>query len=214
MKNSPFVIWVFVALAIAVSCHRNRNISYEISEDDWLSSSVSSEQKALVIVLDTSSSMSGERMKQAKTALSTYISSLDENVFCGLVTFGRGNYQIGTPKEEIIRHVEGLDTSGSTPLTEAVLTAYKMHEEIWRESPPKEYHIAIITDGKADEPMSLEFLVNEIINKKPIQLTTIGFQIRGGHSLNRPGIKYLEADNFEELSKGLHQILVEEPLPQ
>lgn len=211
MKNRLFEIVMFALIALIAS-----NCSYKTSipDEDWLSDSNTTDQKALVIVLDTSGSMEGEKMVQAKVALTTYISSLDKDVLCGLVTFGEGDFEIGTPRQEIINHIQKINPTGRTPLTEAVLSAYKMHEKIWKKSPPKEYHIAIITDGRANSPGSLEEFVDKIIDKKPIQFTTIGFQIKGGHSLNRPGIKYLEADDLEELKKGLQQILVEELLPQ
>ncbi len=210
MKNKRLfeIVMCAVMVLIAASC------SYKTSvpDEDWLSDSNTTSQKALVIILDTSGSMEGQKMVQAKEALTTYISSLDKDVLCGLVTFGEGDFEIGTPRQEIIDHIQKINPSGWTPLTDAVLSAYKMHEKIREESPMSEYHIAIITDGAANNYMTLGALVNRLILSRPIAFTTIGFKIGGEHPLNRPGIKYLEADNLEDLGRGLQQILVEEPL--
>lgn len=212
MKNKPLFEIVVLAMTalIASSC----SYTSTIPDEDWSGDSATS-QKALVIILDTSGSMEGQKMVQAKKALTTYISSLDQDVLCGLVTFGEGDFEIGVPRQEIINHIQEIDPSGSTPLTEAVLSAYKMHEKIRGKSPMREYHIAIITDGVANNCITLGGLVDRIISSRPIHFTTIGIKIVGGnHPLNRSGIKYLEVNDLEGLSEGLQQILVEEPLPQ
>lgn len=208
MKN--LCIFLLVLISGLVGC--TYEYSSQIPDSEWRFDTIPTDKRALVIILDTSDSMEGEKMDQAKKALSTYISSLEEDVVCGLVTFGQGDLGIGSPRDYLIKKVKEVSANGDTPLTEAVFTAHGLLESLHRKTPVKEYHIAIITDGAANNARSLNGLVSEIIEKRPIVFTTIGFQIEGGHSLNRTGVQYIEASDLVELERGLKEILLEAPI--
>ena len=172
-------------------------------------------QKNLVIVFDGSGSMSEDgKIRIAKNAVKTYISSLPKDVMVGVVIFNDGDMRNETAQNNrstILESIEKIHPSGSTPLTEAVRVAYENLIKIAKtQKSPAEYHLAVVTDGIANDEDSLRVVVDDIVNDSPVRIFTIGFMIGSSHALNQPGkMKYVSADNEKELKKGLGQILAE-----
>jgi len=166
----------------------------------------------MVIIFDASQS---NNIAEAKKALSTYISSLPENVQLGLVTFGGSKVEldIGTDKKTLEQVVQGMSADNGTPLGPSVGKAYQLlASRAVTETGFNQYHIAIITDGEADSRSFLKRNIDEILKESTVSITTIGFKVGENHSLNREGIRYISADDSAELSKGLEQILAEAPI--
>jgi len=70
----------------------------------------------------------------------------------------------------------------------------------------------VVTDGEASQGEDPRAEVNSIIATTPIVLHTIGFCIDSRHSLNQPGrILYRQANDLEELRRGLQNVLAEAP---
>ncbi len=174
--------------------------------------------KKLVIVFDSSGSMSSDNnIETAKKAVRTYVSALPDSVDVGVVIFGEkliASIQatpISKDRTAVLNAVGKAKAGGGTPLTEAVNIAYNMLlAEAGSQKGPCEYHLAVVTDGVADNISTLAYAVNEILESSPVRIFTIGFKIGTDHTLNQPGkTRYVSADNEEELKKGLGQILAE-----
>jgi Ca-activated chloride channel family protein len=72
-----------------------------------------------------------------------------------------------------------------------------------------EYYLVVVTDGEADRETT-PVIVNKIVSESPVIISTIGFCIGEGHSLNRPGLTmYHDATNLEQLNQGLESVLAE-----
>ncbi len=106
--------------------------------------------KDLIFVLDSSGSMEGGKIKQAKEALRFIINHLDERDRFGLIDFDDGvklfsDRMIPATKvnrEDALRFVDEIEDSGGTNINEALLEALKMAEGEGRPT-----YILFLTDG-------------------------------------------------------------------
>lgn len=175
-----------------------------------------------VIVFDDSGSMndskcSGDTNKigAAKKAVAEWSKTLPEGANLGMVTFHNGIWELQpfTPakKVEFTSIMKDVKAGGGTPLGKAAGKAFMMLTgQALRQLGYGEYTIVIITDGEANSPRDLERWVDYILANSPVQIITIGFCIGDTHSLNQPGrVVYKEANNPEELRKGLQDVLAE-----
>lgn len=175
--------------------------------------------KKLVIVFDASGSMSDDRkIIIAKKAVNTYISALPDDVGVGVVIFGNGSLfteiissPISNDRNLVLDAINKTVANGGTPLSEAVQKAYDMLlTEAVSQTKVSEYHLAVVTDGRANNETSLTSTVDDILKSSPVRIFTIGFKIGEDHTLNQPGrTRYVSADNEDQLKKGLGQILAE-----
>ncbi len=170
-------------------------------------------KRAMVIVFDGSGSMKGDKIKQAKTAVKTYVDALPKDVELGVVAFDANGIrtlsEISSDRQKATSQISNIKADGSTPLARAVAMSYEMLIS-WAKTQKGfcEYHLVVITDGEAQNKVLLKNHVDKII-KTPVRIFTIGFQIGTDHSLNQAGVRYVSADNTAELSKGLAQVLAE-----
>jgi Ca-activated chloride channel family protein len=105
--------------------------------------------KDLVLVLDTSGSMAGEKIQQAKAALRYCLQRLGNRDRFGLVTFSsearKFRPQLATieAREDALWHVDKLEASGGTNINEALLAA----SDLLRGSDSGHGMIIFLTDG-------------------------------------------------------------------
>jgi Ca-activated chloride channel family protein len=105
--------------------------------------------KDLVLVLDTSGSMAGEKITQAKAALRYCLQRLGERDRFGLVTFSsearsfRSQLAGIAAREDALWHVDKLEATGGTNINEALHVA----AELLRDSKPEQSMIIFLTDG-------------------------------------------------------------------
>jgi len=105
--------------------------------------------KDLVFVLDTSGSMAGEKMQQAKAALRYCLQRLGNRDRFGLVTFSsearkfRDELAGIDAREEALYHVDRLEATGGTNINEALLAA----ADFFRNSQSGNSMIIFLTDG-------------------------------------------------------------------
>ncbi len=106
--------------------------------------------KNLIFVLDSSGSMSGKKIKQAKEAVRFIINHLHEKDKFSLIDFDDGvnlfssELLIANPKnkEKALKFVEEIEDSGGTNINEALLEALKLVE-----SGERPNYILFLTDG-------------------------------------------------------------------
>ncbi|MBN2443073.1 MAG: VWA domain-containing protein [Spirochaetales bacterium] len=172
-------------------------------------------KKNYYLILDGSGSMSGEKMKTAKKALSRFINLVPDDANIGLAVFDSGGLSerapLGSSKEQLVNQIQRVNASGYTPLESSLALAYKqINKQAARQLGYGEYNIVVVTDGEASDGEEPGPIVNEILRESPVVIHTIGFQIGEQHSLNQPGrILYKSANNLEELSAGLGDVLAE-----
>ena len=177
------------------------------------------------VVLDASGSMSerscrgaGSKMDQAREALAGFAAALPKGANVGLLVFGAGGIRevvpLGGPdREPFLRAVRAATPGGLTPLRSAItLARAKIEQQARRQLGYGEYHMVVVTDGEASKDEDPRSIVDSIIATTPIVLHTIGFCIDARHSLNQPGrILYRQANDLEELRRGLQNVLAEAP---
>ena len=174
-----------------------------------------------VIIFDDSGSMAGPdadgnpKIDTAKNAVVEWSKSVPAGANVGLVSFHGGNWSLQpltpTSKEQLISTVRNITQSGSTPLSNAFQTSFRMlTKQGLQQLGYGEYTMVVITDGRADNSSRLNNWVHFVLNNSPIQIYTIGFGIGTDHTLNQPGLtQYKPAENLAELRAGLKEVLAE-----
>jgi Mg-chelatase subunit ChlD len=182
--------------------------------------------KNYYIVFDASGSMNESQCAEgttkiavAKKALSEFVRSIPGDANIGLLVFDSARIHEIWPfsvnsvvnQESLIQKINAVSAGNGTPLHESIFQAYRRLEEQGRKQLGYgEYHLVTITDGAATLGPDPADLVNEIVDKTPVNIHTIGFCISEQHSLNQPGRTiYRSADNQAELTRGLKEILAE-----
>ncbi len=172
-------------------------------------------KKNYYLVFDGSASMRGRKIDIAKTAVREFVNQVPPDASLGLFVFDfAGVFErapLGSSRTQIIEEIDKVVASRSTPLTSAVAHGYQMLSvQGVRQLGYGEYNMVVVTDGAADNPAALSRIVAEVLTDSPVVIHTIGYQIRGGHSLNQPGrIAYKSAENLEQLREGLQEVLAE-----
>lgn len=164
---------------------------------------------------DSECSGSSQKIEVAKKAVTAWSKSVPANANLGLYAFhnqGLLTLPLATGnRDAFIRTVDKVQAGGKTPLSDAMIYAYKAFtDQGRRQLGYGEYTIVVVTDGIANSIPRLQQVVDQIIAKTPINIYSIGFCIGEQHSLNQPGrTLYKSADNPEQLQKGLQEVLAE-----
>ncbi len=141
--------------------------------------------KDVVFVVDTSGSMAGEKIEQAKRALNYCIHSLNEGdrfqvlrfsteteaLFDGLVDVTREH------REQAVAFVEGFQARGGTALEPALLEALKPARDRGKEARP--YAVVFLTDGRPtvgtrEEDAIIRNVTRQIDDNKNVRIFSFG----------------------------------------
>ncbi len=179
-------------------------------------------RRNFLIVLDGSGSMrashcSGnlakiDAAKQAIAAFATKIKTEDNVGLCAFDSRGVTERAALSLNREAFNHaLRQVRADSNTPLGTAVKLGYAcLQKQARRQLGYGEYYLIVVTDGEADEGNDPRNIVNKIVSESPVVISTIGFCIGQGHSLNRPGLTlYHDATNLEQLNQGLESVLAE-----
>ena len=175
-----------------------------------------------LLIFDGSGSMresecagSSQKINVAKKAVKAWSRSVPVDANLGLYAFhnqGKLTLPLATSnREAFMKAIDQIEAGGNTPLTQAMLYAYKTFtEQGQRQLGYGEYTIVVVTDGIANSVDDLQRVVDMILAKTPIMIYSIGFCIGENHSLNQPGrTLYRSADNPQQLQEGLQDVLAE-----
>lgn len=176
------------------------------------------EQRFFYLYLDTSGSMAGGKLRDAKTAIRAFLDEASPDIQFGLAVFSaRGEFDsvelVPTGPEgrrDILQIIDRIQAGGGTPLGGALkFSADKLYELQQKNHGYGEYNLLIVTDG---EPDSQEDMVNGITylhgkshNGAPICIYTIGYQLSGDHSLKAASVWYADAQNQSDLKNALKE---------
>ncbi len=181
--------------------------------------------KNYYVILDASGSMRKPECTDGKTKMEVAISALAEfsqalpaSSNFGLALFHEGLIEELIPlgkgdRSAVQQLLNNVKPEGSTPLRSSIDFAFnKITEQAKNQLGYGEYHLVVLTDGKASDGQNPRRVVNAILGKSPVNLQTIGFCIGLDHILNQPGrSQYRAADNVEQLRSGLKEVLAESP---
>ncbi|MFN4196581.1 MAG: AAA family ATPase [Caldimicrobium sp.] len=122
----------------------------------------------VIFVVDGSGSMGvNERMKEAKGAIfSLLIDSYKKREKVSMIVFRKDKAEIVLPLTSSLelakKRLEEIPTGGKTPLSAALLEAYKLIRSIMRKFPKSRILVILITDGKANVSLSGGSVLEEL----------------------------------------------------
>jgi tight adherence protein B len=185
--------------------------------------------RSAMLVLDTSESMTPERLDAAKNAANVYLDSAPRDVMVGLVTFGDPPRTLQAPtadRELLKQQISGLKAKGDTAMFEAVISASKILGDATGRS------IVLLTDGANDDrkPPTYRTPDKAMAAVKGIDVVGVAVGDEGkkavasveavagaGHVVEADDgadLKGLLADQFRTRTEALdNQVLVTVPLP-
>jgi len=179
-------------------------------------------RRNFLIVLDGSGSMrdsqcSGNLSKivAAKQAIAAFATKIKPEDNLGLCAFDSRGVTERSPlslnRAAFQKALQDVRSDSNTPLGTAVKLGYSLlQKQAQRQLGYGEYYLIVVTDGEADQGNDPRAIVNKVVSESPVVISTIGFCIGEGHSLNRPGMTlYHDATNLEQLNQGLESVLAE-----
>jgi hypothetical protein len=179
-------------------------------------------RRNFLIVLDGSGSMrqahcSGNlpKIDAAKRAIAAFATKLNPEDNLGLCAFDSQGVTERAPlslnRNAFKAGLEAVGADSNTPLRAAVTLGYsRLQRQAQKQLGYGEYYLIVVTDGEADRGEDPGPIVNQVVADSPVVISTIGFCIGQGHSLNRPGLTmYHDATNLEQLNQGLESVLAE-----
>lgn len=149
----------------------------------------------LIVAIDTSGSMSGEKISSARSSLAAFISKLDDRDRLQVITFNSEINTLGDlvelsqNRDEMVRRVSGLIEDGSTRLFDAVEFAYQNLEQ--NGDPSHIRAIVVLSDGVDTEST---LTLNDVLG----QLNSGSEE--GGNSIKLFTISYGDDADTETLS--------------
>ena len=171
-------------------------------------------RRITAIVLDDSGSM-GSDIEDAKTAIVAALDAMDDNDRVAVTALNQGVVwdfsTVADARSGLARALAPIPSDGSTPLTSAVLSARAgLEEEASVVRGFGTFRMIITTDGIADDGRALDLAVADLAATTPIQITTIGIGIDGGHVLRRDDLgTFVDVANVAALRGALEAAVAE-----
>jgi Ca-activated chloride channel family protein len=169
----------------------------------------------MVILMDCSGSMQGEKLDQAKTALKEVLKQVPPNTNVGLLTFGAKKgwvYNLGERNDaRLLKAIDSLSAQGNTPLgTYMKIASDKLLMQRKKQMGYGTYRLLVITDGEANDesPELVDAYTTDII-RKGITIDAIGVFMDSDHTLATKVHSYRRANDEESLKKAISEILAE-----
>ncbi len=166
------------------------------------------------IVLDDSGSMTAD-FPEAKQAIVDALDAMEDSDRVAVVALNAGIVMPFTnvvdARTTLTTALGTLRSDGRTPLTKAVQNAQQLLEvEASRVRGFGTFRLIVTTDGEADNGTALDAAVESIAATTPIQLTTIGIDISGGHVLRRSDLgSFVDVANVAALKSALQAAVAE-----
>lgn len=168
----------------------------------------------VILVVDTSGSMNGEKLDNAQTALKTFLAQIPtDQERVGLVEFNSGIANIieldtlGNNRPALTSAVNSLQAGGNTALLDAVRTAYW---RLQRQADPERINaIVAMTDGKENaSDVTIRQLAQEIRDNNQ-QLPVIIFSIAYGSDADYDMLQALAGASGGQVKEGTPETIRE-----
>ncbi len=163
-------------------------------------------------VFDGSGSMKGDKLTEAKKAVSLFMKQLPDDVHLGLYVFDQAGsrevLELGADnRSEFITAIKRVKADKRTPLGASIRAGTSaLSEQYKRQLGYGEYRLVVVTDGEASD--DLAGAVRDA-RKKLIPIYTIGYRLKGSHTLRKDSVSYQDASNAKDLQRALTNTLAE-----
>ena len=185
-------------------------------KDLWLAAK---KPASIMMLLDTSGSMSGEAMDKAKEGAETFIEKMQARDELEVRTFSDKIFQlskvdtIDKSGETARQKVRGLFASGGTHLYEVLKDAALAWNERKQKAPNRHYGIVLLTDGQDEgSPITLADLMDVLPkgdNPETIKIFTIAYGAKAGKSLLQEIANKSNARAYEGSTSNIARIYTE-----
>ncbi|MEM6307037.1 MAG: vWA domain-containing protein, partial [Pseudomonadota bacterium] len=171
-------------------------------------------RRITAIVLDDSGSMAAD-INAAKQAVVDTLDAMAPTDQVAVIALNAGVVlpfmAVQDARDPLIGALNGIWADGSTPLTGAMINAQSLLEtEASQARGFGTFRMIVTTDGAADNPDALNAAVETLAATTPIQLTTIGIDISGGHVLRRSDLgHFVDVSNVAGLKDALQAAVAE-----
>lgn len=171
-------------------------------------------RRVTAIVLDDSGSMGGDIIP-AKAAVVGALDAMNGDDRVAVLALNAGTILPFTSVEDarstLPPLLDRILSDGTTPLTRAVQEAQLLlEEEAAAVRGFGTFRMIVTTDGQADDGPALNDAIESIAAQTPIQVTTIGIDISGGHVLRRADLgTFVDVANVDALESALQAAVAE-----
>lgn len=171
-------------------------------------------RRVTAIVLDDSGSM-GSDMNDAKLAVVGALDAMADSDRVAVLALNSGTVlpftTVAEARTTLPPALNPIRSDGSTPLTDAIRNAQGLLEaEAATVRGFGTFRLIVTTDGEADNGAALDSAIEDLAAGTPIQLTTIGIGISGGHVLRREDLgSFVDVDNVAALQTALQAAVAE-----
>ncbi len=171
-------------------------------------------RRVTAIVLDDSSSM-GSDIVPAKAAVVGALDAMADDDRVAVLALNAGTVlpftTVSDARASLPNLLSPINSDGGTPLTNSVLQAQTLLEaEAATVRGFGTFRLIVTTDGQANDDQALDAVIEGLAAGTPIQLTTIGIDIRGGHVLRRADLgSFVDVDNVDALQTALQAAVAE-----
>jgi Ca-activated chloride channel family protein len=154
-----------------------------------------SEPLSVVLALDVSSSMAGDRLEQAKLAAKAFIAEVGAEEIA-LVAFDEGARVMVTwseKDEEVSLAIDGLTARGGTALYDALDTAFSLLEHARN----RRTALVLLSDGKEEDSDASLAELQPRLDRLPAAIYSVGFYTEEEHRIYPADKKYYKEPAFD-----------------
>jgi uncharacterized protein YegL len=171
---------------------------------------------AYTVVFDTSGSMKGERLTQAKQAFRWWLGSVQPGNVWSVLCFEVGKGRIVVPftpsgQTAVAAAIDRFEANGNTPIVATLALAEKQIADRKVTKPYERHVVLLFTDGDENQhPGRNGAVVEKVRQMRARNVEVIGVGYAGaGDYLNRVVSRYFSAGEEAGLKTGLSQVEVE-----
>lgn len=167
-------------------------------------------KRNVVVLLDSSGSMGGHKIAEAKSALREVLKHMPQDMNIGLLTFYGWVYPLQARDDsKLIPAIDGVNTPNNTPLGPYIMDAGNaLLEQRKKQLGYGTYQLLVLTDGQENQGVSLKVTAPQVV-QHGIKLDVIGVEMGESHPLARYAHSYRAAKDGAALSRAVKDVLVE-----
>jgi Ca-activated chloride channel family protein len=151
---------------------------------------------SIVLLLDSSSSMTGDAMAEARRAASDFVRRVPEEAEIALLVFDdevRAACPFTRNRAELEEAIRGLDAGGGTAFYDALVESLNLFEE----ASHRRKVLVVLSDGKDLDSRESFGRIEERFERSSIVVYALGYYKESEHELYITGEKYYKEPAFE-----------------
>jgi Ca-activated chloride channel family protein len=171
----------------------------------------------MIVVIDTSGSMEGDRLKAVKRGLQTASSEINAGNYVGLITFGdRPKSLIPLAPFDTLQHqrllaaIDALTADGRTAMYDGMMVGLAELMERKKTDPNGRFYLLLLSDGQANQGLNFE-QVKDIVKYSGVRVYPIAYgevnqqELQATASLRESTVQAGNPKNVQRLLKELFQ---------